>query len=210
MNLVIKHHAELHASSKIEAVRQAFSLVEAIPIAIANWKEYSYVPAVTVKALYTNHSIFLCYDVQEMHISAKYREINDPVYKDSCVEFFISFDGNSYYNFEFNCIGTALVGYGTADKSTRKLLPKDLIETMTIDSVLDIKKLGASWTLLINIPLHLFNAHPIHSLKELTCSGNFYKCGDDLPMPHFVSWTPIHHPEPNFHLPQFFGELYFE
>ncbi|WP_262895053.1 carbohydrate-binding family 9-like protein, partial [Parabacteroides distasonis] len=26
--------------------------------------------------------------------------------------------------------------------------------------------------------------------------------------PHFVSWSPIDLPEPNFHCPEFFGEIY--
>jgi hypothetical protein len=39
--------------------------------------------------------------------------------------------------------------------------------------------------------------------------GNFYKCADDTEMPHFVSWSPIHLPTPNFHCPDFFGEIYF-
>jgi hypothetical protein len=40
--------------------------------------------------------------------------------------------------------------------------------------------------------------------------GNFYKCGDSLSVPHFLSWQPIDNPTPNFHLEKFFGELDFE
>ena len=38
--------------------------------------------------------------------------------------------------------------------------------------------------------------------------GNFYKCADDTEFPHFVSWSPIDLPSPNFHCPEFFGEIY--
>lgn len=37
--------------------------------------------------------------------------------------------------------------------------------------------------------------------------ANFYKCGDDTPQPHFISWSPIDLPKPDFHAPQFFGAL---
>ena len=39
---------------------------------------------------------------------------------------------------------------------------------------------------------------------------NVYKCGDNLSQPHFLSWQPIHTDKPNFHVPQFFGEVEFE
>ena len=40
--------------------------------------------------------------------------------------------------------------------------------------------------------------------------GNFYKCGNQLPKPHFLSWNPIPTDNVQFHCPEFFGELDFE
>ena len=40
--------------------------------------------------------------------------------------------------------------------------------------------------------------------------ANFYKCGDKLQTPHFLSWNRIDLPSPNFHRPDFFGTLEFE
>ena len=37
--------------------------------------------------------------------------------------------------------------------------------------------------------------------------GNFYKCGDETPRPHFGAWSPIENPTPDFHRPEFFGDL---
>lgn len=39
---------------------------------------------------------------------------------------------------------------------------------------------------------------------------NFYKCGDDLPKPHYLCWNPIKSETPDFHLPEFFGNAIFE
>ena len=36
--------------------------------------------------------------------------------------------------------------------------------------------------------------------------GNFYKC-DETIHPHFGSWAPIVHFRPDFHRPEWFGEL---
>ena len=44
--------------------------------------------------------------------------------------------------------------------------------------------------------------------KSIIRLGNFYKCADETMNPHFVSWSPIDLPEPNFHCPEFFGEIY--
>ncbi len=45
-------------------------------------------------------------------------------------------------------------------------------------------------------------------LKGVRC--NFYKCGDGLSKPHYLSWAPVSTPKPNFHTPQFFREAEFE
>ena len=45
-------------------------------------------------------------------------------------------------------------------------------------------------------------------VKEI--KANFYKCGDELQTPHFLSWNPIQIEQPDFHRPDFFGTLEFE
>jgi hypothetical protein len=77
------------------------------------WSITGYKPEVSFAMAYTNTSILLKYYVIEEHIKASYNEINDPVFKDTCVEFFVAFNGDDrYYNLEFNCIGTPLMAYG--------------------------------------------------------------------------------------------------
>jgi hypothetical protein len=66
------------------------------------------------------------------------------------------------------------------------------------------------WELTVAIPVDVFTHHEVSSLEGRKCEGNFYKCGDELEEPHFVSWTHIESPQPDFHLPQFFGSLIFE
>ena len=69
------------------------------------------------------------------------------------------------------------------------------------------EKLGVySWELVVAIPFRLMGLDPDNLPEKIM--GNFYKCADDTEFPHFVSWSPIDLPSPNFHCPEFFGEIY--
>ncbi len=211
--LVIPFLEQANRYAPADVLSAALAPLDATDIAAVSWPTFPYRPTVQFKIAYTPDSLLLVYEVKEKHVKAEYRNTNDPVYKDSCVEFFLSFDGERYYNLEFNCLGTALVGYGDLHIDKRRRLPKDTIEQIKAYSHIKAKTTGdgdAEWRLLLNIPFTVFDAHTIGSLTGAQCTGNFYKCGDDLPLPHFVSWNTIAHPFPNFHLPQFFGKLLFQ
>ncbi|WP_134088140.1 carbohydrate-binding family 9-like protein [Olivibacter sp. XZL3] len=209
MGLKVPYLPSLTSASTGSEIRSALSTISLQPLAMVNWKEYYYVPKVGFKIAYTDESILLYYEVSEKHIRAAYLHSNEPVYRDSCVEFFISFDGSNYYNFEFNCIGTMLLAYGNEQVDQRKLASPDEISNIYRDTNICSAPDGVTWNLTANIPFKIFKEDDVQSLKGKECSANFYKCGDDLPIPHFLSWTAINHPKPNFHLPAFFGTLRF-
>lgn len=211
--ITIPFLAGVDQHTAVDELLETMAPLVAIPLKEVPWASFPYRPTVHFKIAYTAVGILLLFEVQEKHVKAVYRQVNDPVYKDSCVEFFISFDGANYYNLEFNCIGTGLIGYGPAQRSERKRLSRETIEQVkTYSNIAG----GATddgdteWRLLLHIPLAVFEVDEIRSLAGISCTGNFYKCGDDLPEPHFVAWNRIDHPVPNFHLPQFFGELIFQ
>jgi hypothetical protein len=153
----------------------------------------------------------LQYAVTEAHLQAAHGKTNEPVYQDSCVEFFISFDdGALYYNFEFNCIGTVLAGYGRS-RTERSWLPEDVLQTIRCQSMIQRggSKNNVQWELTVALPVQVFCFHSFSSLRGINARANFYKCGDGLPVPHFVAWSNIESDKPDFHLPQFFGTLLF-
>lgn len=210
--LVIPFLEQVDRRTPAEALWAAMAPLDAVDIARVPWPAFPYRPSVQFKIAHTVDGLLLQYEVREKHLKAEYRNTNDPVYKDSCVEFFLSFDGKNYYNLEFNCLGTALIGYGNADRTERRYLAKHTIEQLRSYSNIKAKAMDSSdteWRLLLNIPFEVFDADVIDSLAGVRCTGNFYKCGDELPLPHFVAWNDIDHPLPNFHLPRFFGELLF-
>ncbi|MEJ7736897.1 MAG: carbohydrate-binding family 9-like protein [Chitinophagaceae bacterium] len=175
------------------------------------WPGLQWKPKVSFAIAHNSSNIFLKYFVEEKHIRAINHSTNSPVYEDSCVEFFISFDeGATYYNIEINCIGTALVGYGSS-KNDRQLLETALVDNLKRKSITTSNNgEGFIWHLTLVIPSSIFIHSPIQKLKGLRCKANFYKCGDLLPEPHFMTWSNIIADIPNFHLPIFFGRLIFE
>ncbi|GAA4788070.1 carbohydrate-binding family 9-like protein [Olivibacter ginsenosidimutans] len=209
MQLIIPYVSDINLNSSGVALRESLRKFESHPIARVNWQVYPYTPAVVFKIAHNLDGIILQYQVNERCFKACYTGINEPVYKDSCVEFFISWDQENYYNFEFNGIGTVLAGYGQSDKASRIFLPEVLIEAIETDATIHGKKGDFTWDLFIHIPFNTFVYDQLETIKGKKCTGNFYKCGDDLPVPHFLSWNAIDAPEPNFHLPEFFGELVF-
>ncbi len=157
--------------------------------------------------------IYLKYFVQELNIKAVHEKFNDPVYEDSCVEFFVSFDKVSYYNLEFNCIGTILGAYGK-NRNSRQQLDIDLLRKIKVKPSLGTNKINivdskTKWTLDAVIPISVFKFSNLTSLKHKTAYCNFYKCGDKQVVPHFLSWNPVLTDEPDFHRPEYFGELDF-
>ncbi len=67
------------------------------------------------------------------------------------------------------------------------------------------------WHITFIIPISALYKDRFASWDELKGARcNFYKCGDGLSKPHYLSWAPVLTEKPNFHSPQFFGEVEFE
>lgn len=190
------------------------NLAEANKIDIINWKEFPVKPKVEFRIGHAEEFILLKFDVVEKAVGAKETRINGKVHLDSCVEFFFSTDGSHYYNFEFNCIGTPHVAWG-AGRQNRQYLPEEVIQQIQVRSTLGtspipVKTGNFAWQLSVLIPASVLIHDPGITLDGLSGNANFYKCGDDLPEPHFLSWNPVGTDQPDFHRPEFFGKIDFE
>lgn len=179
-----------------------------------NWKGYNYKPEVSLSIAYNAHEIFLKYYITEQYFKAEKTASNEMVCEDSCVEFFVSpEDDGIYYNLEFNGIGTCLLGTGTDRASSRRADPAIISKIRRITSVgtkpVNETKGEYSWTITIAVPLEVFFHHNIRELKGKIFRANFYKCGDKLAVPHYVTWNPIGTENPDYHQPEYFGILKF-
>lgn len=187
--------------------------IESHLVSVVNWDEYPYKPDVKFRIAHDGENIYINWKINEIEIKAVCEEDQGEVWKDSCAEFFISFNNSQvYYNIESNCIGKILVATGV-DRNDRKPVPAQYLNLVQRWSSLGdkaIHKNAGNWELSLIIPKELFYLDQINNLSGITASANFYKCGDDLKQPHFLSWNPIGDLTPNFHLSNFFGKLQFQ
>ena len=183
-------------------------------IAVEPWGNYAEKIIVHFKIAHDDGHIYLQYTVSETSIMAKTIENNGCVWEDSCVEMFIGLENEAfYYNFEFNCIGTKLLAVGNS-RHNRVFANEAILDKIKVKSTLDKEifneqKGNFSWQLSIVIPIKSFFKHKIHSLQNTIWAANFYKCGDGLTTPHYLSWNNIETENPDFHTPQYFGKITF-
>jgi hypothetical protein len=185
-----------------------------INIDTVNWEGYSYKPEVQLSIAYSDNEIFLKYYINENYFKAEKTESNQMVCEDSCVEFFVSpWADGIYYNIEFNGIGTCLMGTGTARGNNIKVSPEIIsgIRRLSSAGTNPVEELKGeySWNITVAIPFKVFFLHKIKSLKGKMFMANFYKCGDKLTVPHYVTWNPVGTLKPDFHQPEYFGMLKF-
>ena len=187
---------------------------ERLPIDTINWEGYNYKPEVALSIAYSDHEIFLRYDINEDYFKAEKTKSNQMVCEDSCVEFFVSpEDDGIYYNLEFNGIGTCLLGAGTGRENripaNSEIISK--IRRLTSAGNKPVKEKAGKyvWTITLAIPFEVFFHHDVKELKGKTFRANFYKCGDKLTVPHYITWNPVGTEKPDYHQPKYFGLLKF-
>lgn len=202
-------------TSDTMALEAAFAAVKPVPIACCNWpKQYPYAPRTDFRMFHTGDRLWLRFDVAENYTKAEVTRDNGRVWTDSCVEFFIAPDDTGYYNFETTCAGRLLLAF-----RKEREFPTHA-DAAVLNTVLRFPSLGTvpfaertgdiRWSLTLAIPPQALFRHRLASWSGVAASMNLYKCGDELSHPHFLSWRPIDHPKPDFHLPQFFERVEFK
>jgi len=176
-----------------------------------------YQPQVYFWMAYDDANLCIKFVVRETYVRARYTKPQDPVYTDSCVEFFVShsLEEDVYYNFEFNCIGCCLAAKGKKNGSIdlRTPLSADVMKQIRVFPSLGFapfeqKEMKDPWELTILLPVTCFGVNSLAD-QQLEVKCNLYKCGDELEVPHWISYFPIQTDRPNFHRPDAFQELCF-
>lgn len=183
------------------------------PVVENNWPDKApYAPDCTAVVARSLTHLAVVFHVRGLDLLAKAMEDNGPTYKDSCCEMFITdpYDG-TYYNFEINCIGTVNAAKRTSRINKTRLdadtLSRIIRHTSTPREVIDQDGLH-SWSVAMLIPLDVIGIDPRNVPVSARC--NFYKCADDAAHPHYLSWNPIKIAKPDFHRPEYFGEMLFD
>lgn len=180
------------------------------------WLDNGYTPVVTGNLFYTKERLYIRFKVYEDQPTARYSRLNDPVYQDSCVEFFVQPmpDTDSHYlNFECNSNGVFLLEIGEERHNrTRIHAEPELFQIQISVGNVDPETSQVYWQLSYSFPFEWlqtlfpnFRAEPGKVIR-----GNFYKCGDKTPIPHFGTWNPVLSETPDYHRSSDFGLLVFE
>jgi hypothetical protein len=179
-----------------------------------NWPvEFPDQPSVGFRIAHSGDRIYLKYYVEEQATRAVYETDGNRPWEESCVEFFVNPAGDDiYYNLEMSCIGYGILNGGAP--GNRSAVPGGVEKIGRLPSMprhtFGIREGAQKWTLTLAIPMEVFSLSQVAPLSGRSVRANFYKCGDLLPRPHYLSWSGIETPTPDFHKPRWFGELFFE
>ena len=183
-----------------------FSDAPKAEISCYKWTE-GYAPYAFAQVIYVDGLGFALHmEAYETDPKRVYTIYNQPVYTDSCLEFFVNFNPEQplYINFEMNANGAFLSALrpGRKGKTPIHELLSDLPAVYA-------KQYEDRWT--VDAFFALEQIEKLFGKKTFAAGdvlkGNFYKCGDETPIPHFGMWAPIDVEAPDFHRPEFFGDL---
>jgi len=183
-------------------------------ISHVDWPEVSsYRPMTSFATAYSQKYLYIDFLVRCNYLRAENYENQSPVSEDSCVEFFVEpHPGGEYWNFEFNCIGTVNASHRMVRPQPTRLNADEIagIHRYASCGTRPFRELEGlfTWNLLVAIPLTLMGLDADNMPEKVR--GNFYKCASATSEPHYLSWNPILTEKPDFHRPDFFGDIYFE
>jgi hypothetical protein len=177
-------------------------------------------PRTQARLLYDDRFLYVIFRVEDRYVRAVAREHQGPVWRDSCVEFFFTPGPDpaaGYFNLEMNCGGTMLMRFQKVPRNGRWIEPEDL-DTIRVSRMMprivdpEIAE-PVVWSVSYRLPVEMLGRYCSRLQRPasgVTWRANFYKCGDDTSHPHWLTWAPVRHPEPDFHRPEYFGILVFE
>lgn len=189
----------------------------------ALWTPPGVGPATHAELWWTPEALTCRLVTHETDPRTTYHQPNDPVHRDSCLEWFLApwpglpgthdsrvheSHGHWYLNLEANSAGTLHAAFGTSDHRT----PLDDELRALLTTVAEVA--DDHWSITWTVPVDLINRLGAeYGLPEVVLhhdaqlATNLYKCGDDTDAPHWLAWNPIFRDTPQFHVPDQFGRI---
>lgn len=158
------------------------------------------------QACHDGQRLYLRLEAEEPSVRATFTGPLDPVSQDSCLEFFIAPEpGERYFNFEFNPLGTMLLGFGVQRPMRFLQVPKDPAQFQIEPFVTP-----GGWGITFTVPANFLRLYFPAFRFSGEAAVNLYKCGENAPTPHYLAWAPLSSDLPDFHRRQDFGRFIFE
>lgn len=158
------------------------------------------------QACHDGERLFIRLQAEESPVCATLTGVLDQVCNDSCLEFFFApLRGDKrYFNFECNPLGTLYLGFG-AERHTRVRQIVNDVRQFAIQPF----SLERGWGVSLVIPGEFIRLYMPSFTFSGQASGNFYKCGDKTPIPHYLAWSIPSCNTPDYHQQKDFGRLIF-
>lgn len=171
------------------------------------WDKNSYKPEVIFELGQNENGFTLNIVVVEKNPRREKTEHLQFVHEDSCVEWFVNFlpeKCDRYFNFEVNANGVMNVSFCKDRYDKQDLSLQDIAFLEINTSIYE-----TYWTVSYKVPFDLIRKYiPEYRYRDgMKIRTNFYKCGDKTEFPHYGVWNPIPLVEPDFHQPDYFGEV---
>lgn len=190
-----------------------WSVMEKAPVDIFKWgtvdKPETYAQMAYAATGDETEGLYIHFACRESNPLITYKNHNEPVYKDSCMECFFTMKApgapdNGYINIECNANPTTLIAYGH-DRYDRT----PIVELGYDPFAVTVKKTDEMWELFEFVPVKVLKeVFKLDKIDENTVLGaNFYKCGGDHEILPYGMWSEVDTPAPDFHRSEFFGKL---
>jgi hypothetical protein len=150
-------------------------------------------------------AVLKCYEQSPRTECAKR---DDPVYMDSCLEFFVAPVGDrcEYVNVECNSAGVFLTEFGDG-KYNRSLVSALTELSPLVRSFKGDDEKGSYWGVCVELTRNFIADLYKMDADEVSFNSiklNFYKCGDGCETQHYVAFSPVTTLPPGFHNPDCF------
>lgn len=179
--------------------------VASLELENAQWLDSPHIHA-SAKVCYNENALHVRLQAVEQDILCRYNGLTDEVCEDSCLEFFFSPEADGrYFNLECNPNGALYFGIGYGRDAHLRLIHGELGKMLQVTPFSTEDGWGTEITIPVKLMRILYPGLTLSAGKVIP--ANFYKCGEDTKVPHYLTWNTVESAEPDFHLPQFFGRL---
>jgi hypothetical protein len=207
----VKQYTLNHTTPAALRDGSAWQAAPELEIACYPWDETGYRPRTTARLVWLDDRLAVRFRTRERALRAEARGICPVVCEDSAVELFlmpVPGPGARYLNFEMNALCAMYLGAGTGRADNVLLKEEDPLQFQARSEISPAPG-GYDWQLTYELPLAYLARYT--DLRALAAGArmraNLYKIAEKGPLPHFGCWSPIDWPKPDFHRPEFFGEL---
>lgn len=179
----------------------------------------THAPRTLARLCWDDDCLHVVFRVEDRYVRAVVDRYQGPVCTDSCVEFFFTPGTDpraGYFNIETNCGGTVLFHHQTGRNAGRREMTDEdgrrLAVAHTMPARVDPEMPGpVTWLVSYRVPYEVLEAYaPVDRPRSgVVWRANLYKCGDATSHPHWLAWSPVDVPAPDFHRPEYFGTVRF-